>query len=177
MQIGTSFWSTLDIAAPSHSGDMGAILLASCPGLRGAGSTSDSDIKHDVEKLVAAGAGFVLSLIEAEDRARLGVTALDAIISDAGLERASFPIQDRSIPRHDQITKLDRMLDDLEARIRNGQTIAIHCQAGLGRTGMMAGILLGRFGIDCAAAIRLIRQTRPGSIETEAQEDFIRGWG
>jgi hypothetical protein len=42
---------------------------------------------------------------------------------------------------------------------------------------MMAGILLGRFGIDGAAAIRLIRQTRPGSIETEAQEDFIRDWG
>jgi len=41
---------------------------------------------------------------------------------------------------------------------------------------MIAGILLGRFGIDGAAAITAIRQARPGSIETEAQEDFVRGW-
>ena len=176
MHIDRSFWSTLDIAAPSHSGDMGAVLLASCPGLRGADSVSESDIKDDVEKLAATGAGFVLSLIEAKDRDQLGVSNLDTIIADAGLEGASFPIEDRNIPRHDQIIQLDRVLDDLEARIRNGQTIAIHCQAGLGRTGMIAGILLGRFGIEGTTAIRLIRQTRPGSIETDAQEDFVRNW-
>jgi protein-tyrosine phosphatase len=119
----------------------------------------------------------MLTLIEPHDRVRLGVTALDDIVINAGLERASFPIKDRNIPRCDQTAELNDLLDDLEARIRSGQTIAIHCQAGLGRTGMIAGILLCRFGIDSDAAIMAIRQVRPGSIETSAQEDFVRNWG
>ena len=152
-------------------------MLASCPGLGAHASARDDDIKRDIERLAAAGADFVLTLLEADDRDRLGLTAFDRIISDAGLAHASFPIRDRSIPRDDQHTDLNHLLDDLAARIRNGQNIAIHCQAGLGRTGMMAGLLLGRFGIDGAAAITAIRQTRPGSIETSAQENFVRNWG
>jgi ADP-ribosyl-[dinitrogen reductase] hydrolase len=155
---------------------LGAILLASCPGLRGHGIANNVDIKTDIETLAAAGAGVILTLLEADDRVRLGVTALDEIIAKAGLEGASFPIRDHDIPHSDQSAALGQLLDDLEARIRTGQNIAIHCQAGLGRTGMMAAILLGRFGIDTAAAITAIRQVRPGSIETEAQEDFVRGW-
>ncbi|MGB1863091.1 MAG: protein-tyrosine phosphatase family protein [Candidatus Puniceispirillum sp.] len=180
-QIDKPFWNQLDISALRHSDDteqgcgMGAILLASCPGMLADGG-SDDDIKTDVEKLAAVGAGFVLSLLEADDRVRLGVNALDDIINKAGLESASFPIRDHDIPHSDQTEALRLLLDQLETRIRSGQTIAIHCQAGLGRTGMIAGVLLRRFGIDGAAAITAIRQARPGSIETEAQEDFVRGW-
>lgn len=195
--IDTAFWNQLDIAALTASdsydpdrqnksgSNMGAVLLASCPGLRADGKTDgktdgrahDADIKHDIEQLAAAGAGLVLTLLEADDRVRLGVRALDRIISDAGLAYASFPIRDHGIPHDAQSATLVQLLDDLETRIRSGQSIAIHCQAGLGRTGMMAGLLLGRFGIDAAAAITAIRQTRPGSIETQAQEDFVREWG
>ncbi|WP_438996952.1 phosphatase domain-containing protein [Candidatus Puniceispirillum sp.] len=201
--IDTAFWNQLDIAAltasdsydpdrhdpdrhdpDSHDkagSNMGAVLLASCPGLRADGKTDgkahDADIKHDVEQLASAGAGLVLTLLEADDRVRLGVSALDRIISDAGLAHASFPIRDHGIPNEAHSVTLGQLLDDLETRIRNGQSIAIHCQAGLGRTGMMAGLLLGRFGIEAAAAITAIRQTRPGSIETQAQEDFVREWG
>ena len=200
--IDTAFWNQLDIAALTASGsydpdrhdpdrydvqrsNMGVVLLASCPGLRADGKKDgrsdgrarDADIKHDIEQLAAAGAGLVLTLLEADDRVRLGVSALDRIISDAGLAHASFPIRDHGIPHEAQSATLGQLLDDLATRIRNGQSIAIHCQAGLGRTGMMAGLLLGRFGIEATAAITAIRQTRPGSIETQAQEDFVREWG
>lgn len=182
-QIDKPFWNQLDIGALRHpddnekDADLGAILLASCPGLRGHGIANDVDIKSDIERLVAAGAGFVLSLLEADDRVRLGVNALDKITSKAGLGYASFPIRDHDIPHSDQTAELHHLLDELAAYIRKGQTIAIHCQAGLGRTGMIAGVLLGRFGIEGTSAIMAIRQARPGSIETEAQEDFVRGWG
>lgn len=182
-QIDKPFWNQLDIGAlryPDNNekdADSGALLLASCPGLRGHGIANDVDIKTDIERLAAAGAGFVLSLLEAEDRVRLGMNALDEITTKAGLGYASFPIRDHDIPHASRTAELHHLLDELAAYIRKSQTIAIHCQAGLGRTGMMAGLLLCRFGIEGKTAITAIRQARPGSIETEAQEDFVRGWG
>ena len=180
MSIDKPFWNRLDIESldgADKTGNLGAVLLASCPGLRAHSTATDSDIKDDVERLAAAGADFVLSLIEADDRTRLGVTALDDMIAAVGLENASFPIRDHGVPPKEHTTELEQLLDGVEARIRNGKTIVIHCQAGLGRTGMIAGILLRRFGIDGETAIKTIRQIRLGSIETSAQEDFVKGWG
>jgi protein-tyrosine phosphatase len=58
------------------------------------------------------------------------------------------------------------MLDD-------GQGIAIHCRAGLGRSGLVAASLLVRRGVMPANAIQTVRNCRPRAIETADQEAFI----
>ena len=46
--------------------------------------------------------------------------------------------------------------------------------AGLGRTGTMAAKMLVGFGVSPEDAIASVRQARPGTIETAAQEQYIR---
>ena len=52
----------------------------------------------------------------------------------------------------------------------------IHCHAGLGRTGLLAATFLVSMGLTADSAIKTIRETRPGSIETTEQERYVKEW-
>ena len=48
--------------------------------------------------------------------------------------------------------------------------IAVHCHAGLGRTGLAIACFFVFTGLhDAAAAVNFTRQYRPGSLQTQAQ--------
>lgn len=51
--------------------------------------------------------------------------------------------------------------------------IAVHCLAGLGRTGTILACYLVKTGMPADKAISLIRQRRPGSIETAEQVAIV----
>ena len=54
------------------------------------------------------------------------------------------------------------------------QCIAAHCAWGRGRTGtMMACYLAKRRHLSAAAAIAEIRRMRPGSVDSEKQENAV----
>lgn len=53
------------------------------------------------------------------------------------------------------------------------QVVAIHCLAGLGRTGTMAACYLVSQGMTAQQAMDHVRQCRPGSIESRVQEQFV----
>ena len=54
----------------------------------------------------------------------------------------------------------------LLARLRDGESIVLHCKGGLGRTGMVAARLLVELGCMPEEAIVAVRQARSGTIET-----------
>ena len=57
--------------------------------------------------------------------------------------------------------------------MRSGFGVALHCKGGLGRSGTIAALLLRDFGFSSRQAIQMVRKTRPGTIETEEQEQFL----
>lgn len=94
----------------------------------------------------------------------------------------------RSIPDHRTPTERAEMVDILDClrrALHEGRVVYLHCRAGIGRTGMVAGCLLAEQGLTGEAALselnRVWRQSARSGLwptvpETLAQVEYVRGW-
>jgi atypical dual specificity phosphatase len=92
-------------------------------------------------------------------------------VDEAGLLLYHVPVEDMMAPHADDVR---RTIAAVEKAHQQGLGVAVHCEAGLGRTGTFLACWFVHQGEKPADAIRKIRKLRPGSIETAEQEDFVR---
>jgi atypical dual specificity phosphatase len=99
-------------------------------------------------------------------------------VEEAGLLVFHEPLEDMEAPSQEQLRRA------VSAIVRaNGQKmgVAVHCTAGLGRTGVVLAAYFVSGGLSASNAIARVRRLRPGSIETDEQaaavEEFARGAG
>jgi protein-tyrosine phosphatase len=85
-----------------------------------------------------------------------------------------YPIVDLGVPG-DRASFAD-LVDEIAADVRAGRTVVVSCLAGYGRTGMTVACALIAAGLGAGEAIELVRATRPGTIETDEQLEFVRTW-
>jgi ADP-ribosylglycohydrolase/protein-tyrosine phosphatase len=115
--------------------------------------------------------GTLVSLLEAEERARLEIPDL---ISRA---RATFddviehPIRDFSVPASlpETSAAVTRVLELAES----GQNVVVHCYGGRGRSGLFVAACLVARGHAPDAAIAHVRAAREGTVENDDQERFV----
>lgn len=93
------------------------------------------------------------------------------LMKDENIRSLHYPVKDFHAPTIEQLNKFCLMADQ---EISAGGSVAVHCYAGKGRTGTFLAAYLVFKGTDAEGAIELIRALRPGSIETEEQEDVVR---
>ncbi len=94
-------------------------------------------------------------------------------VNDAGLFALHVPIPDMSAPTDEQLHECISAI----AKARDGKFgVAIHCTAGLGRTGTVIAAHFVDRGLDAKTAIARVRELRPGSIETMNQEAAVRAF-
>ena len=126
---------------------------------------------HDLAYVRGAGAGLVVSLLEPAEATALMLGGEARACRDAGLEFVNFPIADFGLP--DQTT-FARLVSDLRARLIRGEAIAVHCRAGIGRSGMLVCCVLGGFVGSAAAAVDLVSAARGVPVpDTAEQRRFI----
>lgn len=85
-----------------------------------------------------------------------------------------YPIVDLGVPA-DRASFAD-LVDEIAADVRGGRTVVVSCLAGHGRTGMTVACALIAAGLGAGEAVALVRATRPGTIETDEQLEFVRAW-
>lgn len=150
----------------------GRLHLSPCPG-HWDGPASAAAVRRDLAAIAAADASRLVTLVEARELP-LAIDQWRRAVAAAGLAWVHLPIPDFGVPDAD--FERGWVAADLGARLRAGDTVAIHCRAGLGRTGTVAARLLVECaGLDADAAIARIRRDHAsGAVETPAQVAHLR---
>lgn len=114
-----------------------------------------------------------------EELAKNGVTMLvnlhqrphapEALIRH-GMTQVHMPVPDFTSPTPEQLDQGVRAIEQAKA---DGRKVAVHCGAGLGRTGTLLACYLVKTGLTADGALKRIRAARPGSVETPQQEAAI----
>jgi len=96
-------------------------------------------------------------------------------VNEAGLLVIHEPVVDMEAPTQEQ---LNRCIGAIIRAHEMSMGVAVHCTAGLGRTGVVVACQLVQTGLNAQNAMARVRRLRPGSIETEEQaqavEEFAR---
>lgn len=155
----------------------GRIGLTLCPGKHQPGGLSghwQRDLDTDLQAIVDWGACAVITLMESQELERFRVADLPDRVRAFGLEGYHLPIVDAGVPDAGFERRWAELGPVIRARLRQGESILIHCLGGLGRTGLLAARLLVEHGLNPEQAIRTVRAVRPHAIETAAQEAHVR---
>ena len=131
------------------------------------------NIDVDLKSLCEWGAVAVVCLVEQKELSAMGVPHYFEHVENSGFMLFHFPIKDMSAPAAPFFSAWNSSSEKLISLISQDSKIVVHCAAGLGRTGMFCASLLKRQGHTAQDAIRKVRLTRPGAIETIAQENYV----
>ena len=126
----------------------------------------------EVEAWRAADVAIVVSLLEAREARDLELGDEAMACERGGITFRHLQIADRGTPesRKDFVALIDELERDLSA----GRAIAIHCRAGIGRTGIVAACLLGRLGVPVADLFHRLSRSRGLAMpDTAAQIDWV----
>lgn len=116
-------------------------------------------------------------IVLTEPREYLASTQRDllAFYRGAGLDVIPLPIPDFQTP-----TNLDAFGEAIQKVVNYaeaGRNVAVHCLAGLGRTGIfLACLARQRFGFSGPEAVDWVRTYIPSALENQAQMHFVGGF-
>jgi atypical dual specificity phosphatase len=95
------------------------------------------------------------------------------LIGKYQMQGEHLPVADFTAPTLEQVEQALAIIDNFLA---DGLPVAVHCGAGLGRTGTILACYLVSQGCPARDAIEQVRTRRPGSIETPEQEAVIEAY-
>lgn len=155
---------------------LGRLGIAMAPGRhdRAGAVTWWRDLHADLRRLRHVHrADLLVTLLTDEELRDLGIANLADALDVHGFDAARLAIRDGGVPAPQQTDATMGLLHDVVCRLRDGQTVVVHCRAGQGRSGMLAAMALAALGMDPGEAIARVRAVQPRAVETIGQEAYV----
>ncbi|NNE52897.1 MAG: protein tyrosine phosphatase [Sulfitobacter sp.] len=129
------------------------------------------DLPGAISAYATEGIEHIISLLEAEEARALGLSREEMLCSARGITFQSHPIPDFALP---QEPAFGALIWSLSNALSAGEAIAVHCRAGVGRSGMVAACTLIARGLSGETALQRVSEARGVSVpDTVAQRDFV----
>ena len=141
--------------------------LAIVPRPRGGDS-----LDNEMLALREVGIDLVVSLLETDEAAELGLQEESDAASESGLSFIRFPIPDGGVPQ--SAGEFKELLSRLEDKLAAGKRTGVHCKANIGRSSIVTVSLLVRSGVPHDVAWRQVENARGYIVpDTDEQKAWV----
>eukprot|EP00605_Chrysophyceae_sp_TOSAG23-4_P002023 GSChrysophyteH1.ASY1.ANO1.2238.1 assembled CDS len=138
-----------------------------------------SQIAHVVSQFQDRGITAIFNLTEPGEHpycgdalnAETGMTYAPEAFMNAGIRYFNWSWPDMQVP---SIAMLSDIVQVANHEINAGGRIAVHCHAGLGRTGVVAAAVLLQSFLTSDQAIQIVRSRRRGTVQNQKQVTIVK---
>ncbi len=123
--------------------------------------------------LRAVGARQFLVLTEEEELPNGAFALISDISQQVGLEIRFAAIEDFNVPGEAFLRQWPEHRARFEQALDAGEAVALSCQYGAGRSGLIAAWLLMGAGLPAAKAVAVVREHFHEAIENQLQENWL----
>ena len=132
-------------------------------------------LEEEIRSWREAGLDVMVSLLTHDETIELELNQEELLCRAQGIQFYTYPIPDRGVPTSRKATA--DLVKKLETALEAGKSVAIHCRQGIGRSSLIAALLLVSAGIDPEAALAQIRQARGCAVpDTVEQRNWIKSF-
>jgi protein-tyrosine phosphatase len=129
-------------------------------------------VHDELLAMKVAGIETLVSLLEEDEAAMLGLSQEGRLAGQVGLQFLSYPIPDTHIP--ESTTLFRSFIAGIADRLSNGEAVGVHCRGSIGRATVTAACALIHLGWQPRAALTAIATARGYAVpDTQEQEDWI----
>ena len=145
----------------------GRLIFTPCPGTKGVA------LQASIDQLKHAGAAAVITMMPDDELQEIGVVELPDSVNRTGMQWFQLPVEDDAAPTETFQQCWQENRSQIRTLLDSGETIAVHCRGGSGRTGFMVALILREMGMDGAQADALVKSLRPKALTLPAHTDYL----
>ena len=101
-------------------------------------------LEDEVSQMKRAGVDVLVSMLQPDEAAELGLSAEADLCAAGGIQFRSFPIPDRETPH--STAAFAKFVEELRAEVHAGRRVAVHCRASIGRSSLLPARQFKSFG-------------------------------
>jgi len=115
-------------------------------------------LEDEIAQMKRAGVDVLVSMLQPEEAADLGLSAEAEMCAAQGITFRSFPIQDRETPQ--SVTAFANFIEELRVEAHDGRSIVVHCRASIGRSSLLLAALMTAEGYKPEDAFQRLSKAR-----------------